>query len=392
MSSLSRVLLLATLGALAAGGQVQAQTQSVNAQIEPVRVKYQLPALAAAVVKDGQIVAIGAVGVRILGGTIAVTVDDRFHLGSNTKAMTATLAGTLVDQGRLRWNSSIGEVLGADIPDLNGKLSAVTLEQLLSHTGGIPADNKELVDLYLSTETFGFNPSALRLHALAAWRKNEPEQPPGSAFRYANFGYVIAGAMIEKAAGDSWERLMFTRIFEPLGLRTAGLGPQATFGKFDAAIGHRVDREGKITPIPWGPAADEPPVLSPAGYAHMSILDFATWAGWNAAQGRRGPAIVTAETLRGIHRPHVATPHVANPPYGTPPDSEYALGWGVARFDWTPKPVLFHNGSNSRMLAKILVDPGNDLGIVIMTNFPGQKAETATAEVLERLYGQYGPR
>jgi CubicO group peptidase (beta-lactamase class C family) len=95
------------------------QTQSLDAQIEPVRVKYGLPALAAAVVKKGEIVATGAVGVRVYGTNIRVTIDDRFHLGSDTKAMTATLAGILVDDGKLRWTSTIGELLGADVPDMN---------------------------------------------------------------------------------------------------------------------------------------------------------------------------------------------------------------------------------------------------------------------------------
>jgi CubicO group peptidase (beta-lactamase class C family) len=198
--------------------------------------------------------------------------------------------------------------------------------------------------------------------------------------------------MIEKAAGETWERLMFARIFGPLGLRTAGLGPQASFGTYDAPVGHQIDEQGKVTPMPWGPAADGPPLLGPAGIAHMSILDFATWAGWNAGEGRRGPAIVTADTLKRIHRPHVATPRLDNPPPGTPQTGNYALGWGVVKFDWTAKPVLLHNGSNSMNLAKIFVDTESDLGIVVKTNFPGQKAEAATVEVLEQLYAQYRPR
>lgn len=55
----------------------------------------------------------------VYGTNIRVTIDDRFHLGSDTKAMTATLAGILVDDGKLRWTSTIGEVLGADVPDMN---------------------------------------------------------------------------------------------------------------------------------------------------------------------------------------------------------------------------------------------------------------------------------
>jgi CubicO group peptidase (beta-lactamase class C family) len=72
-----------------------------------------------------------------------------------------------------------------------------------------------------------------RKRIIADWGKShEPKVPEGSPFQYANFGYVIVGAMIEKATGQRWEHLITRRIFEPLGLKTAGLGPQATFGRY----------------------------------------------------------------------------------------------------------------------------------------------------------------
>src|SRR3954462_3481500 len=129
--------LVLTGAALALLAPAWAQAQSLDAQIEPVRGKHGLPGLAAAVGKKGEIVAAAAVGVRVYGTTIPVTIDDRFHLGSDTKAMTATLAGILGDVGKLRWTSTIGEVLGADVPGMNPKLAAVTLAQLLSHSSGI---------------------------------------------------------------------------------------------------------------------------------------------------------------------------------------------------------------------------------------------------------------
>lgn len=366
-----------------------AQPRALEATLEPIRVKYRLPALAAAVVKDGTIIAAGAVGVRVHGTDIKVTINDRFHLGSDTKAMTATLAAMLVEEGKLRWDSTIGEVLGAEVPGINLQLAAVTLEQLLSHTSGIPSDTPEILRLYFNTDAFEFNLRALRLRMLNAWKDHAPATPPGKAFHYANLGYIIVGAMIEKAAATPWEELITQRIYAPLGLASAGLGAQATMGRLDAPVGHQVGDNGEITPMLWGAAADVPQAVGPAGNAHMSVLDFATWAGWNAGQGRRGPALVKPETLARLHRPVIKTGKLPNAPPGTPQEGEYALGWGVVKFPWAPRPLLTHNGSNGINLATILVDTQADLGIVVVTNFPEQKADAAARDAVEALYREF---
>lgn len=371
----------------AASRAVLAQSALVTEQLEVIRAKYGLPALAAAVVKGGEIVDQAAVGTRLLGSDSPVGVNDRFHLGSDTKAMTATLAGMMIDEGRLNWTSTIGDVLGPEMPGLNSAFSAITLEQLLSHSSGIPSDNEEMVKFYISGDAFDYTLTDYRKRIIAEWgRTHQPEVPAGSPFQYANFGYVIVGAMIEKASGKPWEELITKRIFEVLGLASAGLGPQATFGKFDAPIGHRVDDNGRVTPIAWGPAADVPAVMGPAGIAHMSILDFARWAGWNAAEGLRGPELVKPETLKRLHRAVVKIPVIGTPKPGTPKPGEYALGWGIVKLDWVPHTVLTHNGSNSLNLAMILVDPVSDIAIVATTNYPGEKADAALLDVVRWLY------
>lgn len=384
-------LMLGVITALALAPAARAM-DNLDAYLEGVRAKYQLPALAAAVTSKGEIVAAGAVGKRALGLDIPVTINDRFHLGSDTKAMTATIAGTLVDEGRLTWKTKVGEVLGKAVPDMNPKLAAVTLEQLLSHSSGIPTDTPEMIDIYMSPTAFEKNPRDQRIDAINRWKHHAPEVPKGSPFQYANFGYLIAGAMLEQVSGQPWERLVEERIYKPLGLTTAGFGPQATNGRYDAAIGHALGDEGRAKPMPWGPAADVPPVMGPAGSAHMSVLDFARWADWNAGGARRGPPIVKPETLAEIQRPHVRTPPMPHPTPGTPSQGEYGFGWGIVKFDWAKTPLLAHNGSNSMNLAKILVDPKADRAVVVVTNFPGPYAEAATAEVQQHLYEAYAPK
>jgi CubicO group peptidase (beta-lactamase class C family) len=376
----------AVLPALAARAQVPAASADLTATLEPVRVRYGLPALAAATVRAGRLRSSGACGVRALGTTVPVSVHDRFHLGSDTKAMTALLCGMAVEAGKLRWDSTLGEVLGGAVPGLNPKLAAVTLEQLLSHSAGIPSDTEEMKKLYFNTDAFDFNLAPLRLRMLSAWKANAPVSAPGAAFHYANFGYLIAGAMLEHATATPWEELITRRIFEPLRLSTAGLGAQATPGKLDAPVGHNINDDGSVTPMYWGAAADMPPALGPAGTAHMSVLDFATWAGWNAGGARRAPALVKPETLARIQRGHVDTGKIPDAKPGTPSEGRYAMGWGVVKWPSMKNPVLQHNGSNSMNLAKVLIDPVADLAVTVVTNYPGPKAEEALGEVMLTLY------
>ena len=128
-------------GATPPAGADEPAPANLDETLRPYLARFGLPAIAAAVVQDGRIVAIGAVGTRRAGTEIPVTPDDRFHIGSDTKAMTALLAGMLVEEGKMRWDMTVGEALPDLAPGMDPGFRAITLEQLLSHTSGIPGDN-----------------------------------------------------------------------------------------------------------------------------------------------------------------------------------------------------------------------------------------------------------
>jgi CubicO group peptidase (beta-lactamase class C family) len=190
------------------------------------------------------------------------------------------------------------------IPGLKSGFAAITLEQLLSHTSGLPTDNDDIAALYYGN-AYESTLTAYRRKMIADWgTKHEPDKTDGTHFQYSNLGFIIVGAMIEQITGEPWENLMQKEIFEPLELKTAGLGPQATMGLYDGPVGHAIDdNSGKVAPRPWWPSADAPLVVGPAGIAHMSVGDFATWAAWNAGKGKRGPTIIKPETLSRLHAP-----------------------------------------------------------------------------------------
>src|SRR4030095_1390276 len=313
---------------------------SLDASLEPYLAQYGLPAVAAAVARDGRVVAAGAVGTRRIGAQIPVTIDDRFHLGSDTKAMTSLLAGMLVEEGKLRWDSTIGEVFPELAKEMDPGLRKVTLVQLLSHTSGVPPDNQALGDLIDKSFTQDGNLDEQRYWLVREWRAQPLVSTPGTTFAYANMNYVIVGAMIERVTGRTWDELITERVFVPLDLRSAGLGPQASLGRVDAPLGHAMV-DGKPKAFLAGPNGDNPLILGPAGIAHMSVLDFARWAGWNAGVGKRGPALVRPETLQRLHTPVIAMSRPDAAP-GTPPSGRYALGWGGVSGDWGASAPLHH--------------------------------------------------
>jgi CubicO group peptidase (beta-lactamase class C family) len=351
--------MLVLLAVLGAAGAASAQT-SLNDVLQPCLARYELPALAAAVVRNGTVIAAGAVGTRRAGANIPVTLHDRFHLGSDTKAMTALVAGTLVDQGTLRWTSTPADVFPELADRMDTRFRRVTLEQLLSHTSGLAADNEAFAEILVKSAVQEGNLDDLRYWLVQEWGARPLEAEPATRFAYSNMGYTIAGAMTERAAGKTWEELIRERLFVPLGLRTAGLGPQATLGRIDAPLGHAL-AGGTVKAYLAGPDGDNPAIIGPAGLAHMSVLDFARWAGWNAGQGRRGPRLVRA-----------------------------ALGWAEVTVEWSPRPFLFHGGSNQKNLAHIWLDPQRDVAMVLMTNIPIAGANDALMGLAPALHSVLG--
>jgi len=360
---------------------------SLNTTLQPYLARYGLPALAAAFIRQGRIVASGTVGTRRVGTAAPVALNDRFHIGSDTKAMTSLLAAMAVEAGKLRWDSSVAEVFPELVATMDTGVKTITLEQLLSHTSGIPGDNEaqgKLIAQAFALEKL--NLDELRYWVIRQQVGKKLQAAPGTRFAYANMGYVLAGAMLERVSGKTWEELIVQRVFDPLGLRTAGLGPQSTLGRVDAPLGHVVLPDGTLKPMLAGPGGDNPELIGPAGTAHLSVLDFASWAGWQAGEGRRGPTLVRPGTLAKLHTKVIDMPPQPDAKPGTPSRGGYGLGWGIVSVPFSPEPFVFHSGSNEMNLANIMLQPRHDLAMVMMTNVGGPKADEALKALAEDLY------
>lgn len=344
--------------------------------IEGIRQKHDLPALAAAVIVDGDLHAVGVSGVRKTGSGVEVTESDPFHIGSCTKAMTATLLAMLVERERLRWDSTLAELF----PDLTDEMlpvyQDVTLEHLLAHRAGLPGAN-ESWPKGMTFQDMHELPGPSRAQRTAYIRmilSQAPQAAPGEKYIYSNAGYAIAGAMAERVMDEEWEELMSRLIFGPLGMATAGFGSMGTEGELDAPWQHRLVF-GLRTAVGPGRFSDNPPAIGPAGTVHCSIRDWAKFVLIHL-EGERGKhGLLEPETFQRLHRP----------PFG----GTYASGWGVYERDWGGGRVLNHAGSNNQNFCVVWVAPLRNFAVLVATNQGGERADTACDEAAWTLIETY---
>lgn len=326
-----------------------------------VQQKHRMPAIAAAVVTSEGLATAGVAGLRKSGTSIPVTLNDKWHLGSDGKAMTAVLVARLVEQGQLKWDTTVSEVF----PDLGGRLhsdaSRITVMQLLTHRSGL-RPNPNLRD-YL-----GKDGTKERLRLVTNELSKRPSHPPGARHEYSNLGYAIAGAITEKITGRSWEEAMQAQVFAPLGMTSVGFGGTGTAGEVDQPWGHT--ELGKPVNAN-GPAMDNPPVLGPAGRIHCTIQDWAKFLADQLRGARGQPALLKPETYRILHTP--------------PAGGDYALGWGVRERPWGGGTVFQHTGDNTMNFANVWLAPHRNFAVLACLNQSGDKAFLASDDAISSL-------
>src|SRR6476646_8153206 len=272
--------------------------------------------MVAAVLRGERIIAQGAAGVRKRGTAERITLDDQFHLGSCTKAMTATLVAMLVEEGKLNWTTTLGELFADTVRPMHPAWGKVTLRQVLAHRAGLRFEPAGLAQVF--KELVGRPPRARlgtvpqqRLEIVRQALSRPPGIPPDTKYWYSNVGYILAGAVLEHLTGRAWEDLMRERLFQPLGISTGGFGQPGTAGKTDQPWGHSSVLGKPIDP--GSPAAHFPLYYGPAGMAHMTITD---WAKFIALHLRGDPAnphcqaaLLKLDTFAELHAVAPATPY-----------------------------------------------------------------------------------
>ncbi len=336
----------------------QHESAGLTALFEEIRHQHGVPALTGGLISTKGLQESAATGLRKAGGSTPVTNADFWHLGSMTKAMTATLLGTFVAEGKLKWDASLGTLLPALMGRATPKAKTITVRHLLTHRSGLPAN----LPHWDALPAAGNRADIVRREGA---KKLLSE--PGSTYHYSNLGYVTAGVIAERLGGRIWEQVIIARLFKPLGMKI-GFGGTGTEGKEDQPWPHTADGR----PMPNnGPAMDNPASLGPAGTCHAALPEYAKFV----ADHLRGAAEKDALLPQGVYR------ELHTPPEGT----DYAGGWRVMERDWAGGTVLTHNGSNTMNYAVVWMAPQKGFAVVAACNQAGDKAAAACDDVCSLL-------
>lgn len=352
------LLILGTLFVLGCGSQSSGPTaRQVEQVIAGASKQYGVPGMAAAVITPDRIVS-ASTGVHKLGEATVIGRNDLFHLGSDVKSMTAMLAAHEVESGKLQWTATLAEIFPEFVASMQPAYQSVTIQDLLDHRAAILP--------FLDQASLGTIPpltgdALQQRYQFTGWvLQQTPTGVPGQDFAYSNGGYVVAGAVIEKIAGQPYETLLQQFLFTPLNLHVKYNWPG--YQDPNQPWGHLLVN-GALTPNdPNAPQNEIPAFITPAGNVSVSVEDFARYAQVHL-QGLLGNAtLLSKSSYTTLHTPV----------------GQYGLGW-AAGADASGVPLTFHEGSAGTFDAWIVIQPAKKRAIVLLSNADSTAIESGDA-------------
>ena len=308
-----------------------------------------VPGMTAVVIRDFRAEPELVAGVRVLGAPERVVPGARWHLGSNGKAMTATLIARLVEQDALAWDRPLAQMLPDLVETMQPAYRDVTLPDLLSHHAGLP---ENISDMAFFATFFDDKapPTEQRLRYISAALRETPVGPPRAAPSYSNTGLLIAAACAEHATSRSFEALIMAEVFARLGMDSVSFDQ---FGGSGEPSGH-VD--GRVANRPKDA---NPRMFAPAGAMRMTMRDWSRFC-IDQMQGERGRGrLLRAETYRFLHAAQG----------GAVDGAGWALGWGAAPHPMKlAGPALTHSGSDGNWYALVCLFPKTGNGVLVVSN------------------------
>ena len=321
----------------------------------------QIPGVALGLVERGHLIYASGFGYRDAYHHLPVTTDTLFGLGSCSKSFTATAIAMLADEGKLDLNSPVLNYL----PDFTLKdpvaTATLTIRNLLTHVSGLPRH-----DFFWYKAPFSRNELYRRLRFL------EPAGPPREQWRYNSLMYVVAGRIVEKITGTSWESFVQTKILSPLKMHHTVLSAEAMAADADHAFPYAI-RENRVEKIP---VLMQLSAIAPAGAVSSSVRDLARWLTFHTA---RSPDILGEHYWLQLHRPQAEMPKAEQPEVQQP---QYALAW--IHETYRGHPIIVHNGSIDGYTVHLGFIPETGQGLILLMN-----RDFATAATMTLAYSAY---
>ncbi len=310
--------------------------------------KHRLPGLAVARIGSDSSVTVAVAGTRSHDDETALGRDAPFHLGSDTKAMTAALLATFVEEGTLSLDATLGELFPTE--RLDSGVAAVALRDVLGHRSGLGDSTLDLRALHAVA-----NASDARRAAIAV-AMAKPDGNVGE-YAYANVNYMVAGAVAEALGKAVWEELLIERLFKPLGIACGFGAPRGNA----MPLGHTAEGE----PVPDDAAVtDNPLAMGPAGAVHCSMADWAAFvasilANFRGEDSLLMSAATAADLFAGV--------------------DDYVAGW--TRLSRNGETIFTHDGSNTLWYARaVLVVERNEA--MLMASNTGESSAVAAMDEL----------
>jgi CubicO group peptidase (beta-lactamase class C family) len=316
---------------------------AIEKALDDRRKELGIPGISLAIVKDDQVIYIKGLGVKDFEKQVAVTPDTRFAIGSASKAFTGMLAVMSGDDGKLSLDDSPKKFLPYFTlrdPDAAAK---ITIRDLLSHRSGL-----NRTDLAMVTGTLN------REELIRVAGQAKPTAKLGEKFQYQNIMYTAAGEAVAKAENSTWDKLIATRIFKPLGMTNSDTSATDMQKARDFSFGYDYNPTTKVTRrLPQRPI----PAAAPAGAINSSARDMAQWLRFMLGDGTfNGKRLVSEKGFAEVTHKQM---NIAGP-------VDYGLGWFLRQ--WNGHKVVEHGGNIDGFNSQVAFMPDQKLGFVLLTN------------------------
>jgi CubicO group peptidase (beta-lactamase class C family) len=340
---------------------------------------FDVPGMALAIVKDGNVVVAKGYGVRKLGEATPVDENTLFGIGSNTKAFTAAALATLVDDGKIHWDDPVNDHLPGFVMNAPYVSKEMQIRDLLCHRSGLGLGEGDL--MFWPHTTFTREEVVYRLRYL------KPATSFRTTFAYNNLMFLTAGQVVAAVSGKSWDDYVREKIFLPLGMKTTNTTNTAFKPGDDYAFPHeKVD--GKLQVIPFE-ALDN---AGPAGSINSSVAEMSKWIQLQLNHGKipgTDTRIFSDKSSQEMWAQHMIIP--IGPPAGElkalqPHFRGYGYGWFL--WDYRGRKLVGHTGGVAGFVSRVLLAPEENFGLVILTNAEEDAAfESVMYHIVDSYFG-----